>query len=289
MIAITGANGQLGRLVVDALLEKVPAAELVATVRSLEKGADLAARGVQVRVADYNRPETLEAAFEGVEKLLLISSSEVGGRAAQHKAVIDVASRAGVKLVAYTSLLHGDASSLVLADEHIQTEAYLKASGLPHVLLRNGWYAENYTGDLATARQHRAILGSAGEGRLSWASRADYADAAAAVLTSEVDQSGRVYELAGDQAYTLAEVAAEVARQTGEPIVYKDLPEAAFEQVLVGAGVPEGFAHVLADSSTGIARGALLHEGRQISALTGRPTETLEQSVARALRVVVHA
>lgn len=283
MIAITGANGQLGRLVIEALLKQVPASEIVATVRTPEKGADLAAKGVQVRVADYNRPETLASAFAGVDKLLLISSSEFGARAPQHQAVIDAAKRAGVKLLAYTSLLRGDASSLALADDHVRTEAYLKESGLPFVLLRNGWYAENYTGDLSTTRQHQAIFGSAGEGRVSWASRADYAEATAAVLTAEADQAGRVYELAGDHAYTLAEVAAEIARQTGEPVVYSDMPESAYREVLVGAGLPEAFAGLLADSSAGIARGMLLDAGRQISALTGRPTVTLAESVAQAL------
>lgn len=283
MIAVTGANGQLGRLVIEALLKQVPASEVVATVRTLEKGADLAAKGVQVRVADYNRPETLGSAFAGVDKLLLISSSEFGGRAAQHQAVIDAAKGAGVKLLAYTSLLRG-ASSLALADDHVQTEAYLEESGLSFVLLRNGWYAENYTGDLSTTRQHRAIFGSAGEGRVSWASRADYAEATAAVLTAEADQAGRVYELAGDHAYTLAEVAAEIARQTGEPVVYNDMPESAYREVLVGAGLPEAVAGLLADSSAGISQGMLHDPGRQISALTGRPTITLAESVAQALR-----
>lgn len=284
MIAITGANGQLGQLVIDALLRRVPASEIVATVRSAEKGQDLAAKGVQVRIADYNRPETLDSAFAGIDTLLLISSSEVGARATQHQAVIDAAKRAGVKLLAYTSILHADRSPLGLADEHRQTEAYLKDSGVPFVLLRNGWYAENYTGSVPTALQHQAFLGSAGDGRVSWASRQDYAEATAAVLAAEADQAGRVYELAGDQAYTLAELAAEVARQSGEPVVYKDLPEAAYKEVLVGAGLPEAFAGLLADSDVGASQGGLFDDTRQISALTGKPTITLEQSVAAVLK-----
>ena len=284
MIAVTGATGQLGRLVIEALLRQVPATEIVAAVRSPEKAQDLAAKGVQVRLADYDRPETLETAFVGVDKLLLISASEVGRRFPQHQAVIDAAQRAGVKLVAYTGLLHGERSPLALGQEHIQTEAYLAASGVPHVLLRNGWYAENYDGSIPVAIAHQALLGSAGEGRISWASRADYADAAAAVLTAQDDQAGRVYELAGDQAYTLAERAAEIARQSGKPVAYKDLPEAAYKEVLVGAGLPEAFAGVLAQSDVGASQGGLYHEGGQISALTGRPTITLEQSVAQALK-----
>jgi NAD(P)H dehydrogenase (quinone) len=284
MIAITGANGQLGQRVIDALLRRVSASEIVATVRTAEKGRALAARGVQVRIADYDRPETLESAFAGVDKLLLISSSEVGGRAAQHRAVIDAAKHAGVKLLAYTSILHADRSPLALAEEHRQTEADLKASGLPVVLLRNGWYAENYTGGVPTAIQHRAVLGSAGTGRVSWASRQDYAEAAATVLSAEDDQAGRVYELAGDQAYTLAELAAEIARQSGEPVVYKDLPAAAYQEVLVGAGLPEAFAGLLADSDVGASQGGLYDDSRQISALTGRATTTLEQSIAAVLK-----
>jgi NAD(P)H dehydrogenase (quinone) len=207
----------------------------------------------------------------------------VGGRIAQHRAVIDAAKRAGVKLLAYTSILHADRSPLALAEEHRQTEAYLKASGVPFVLLRNGWYAENYTVGVPTAIQHQAVLGSAGEGRVSWASRQDYAEAAAAVLTAEADQAGRIYELAGDQAYTLAELAAEIARQSGQPVVYKDLPAAAYQEVLLGAGLPEAFAGLLADSDVGASQGGLYDDTRQISALTGQATTTLAQSIAAVL------
>ncbi|HEY9857173.1 MAG TPA: SDR family oxidoreductase [Stenomitos sp.] len=283
-IAITGATGQLGQLVIDALLRTVPAAQIIAAVRNPEKARGLAAKGVEVRVADYDRPETLESAFEGVDKLLLISASEVGKRAPQHQAVIDAARRAGVKLVAYTSLLHADRSPLGLAEEHRQTEAALRASGLPFVLLRNGWYAENAAASVPAALQHNAVLGSAGEGRIAWASRADLAEATAAVLTSKEDQAGKIYELAGDHGYTLAEFAAELARQSGKPVVYRDMPEEAYKNVLVGAGLPEGFAALLADSDIGASKGGLYDDSRQISALIGRPTMTLEQLVAGALK-----
>ena len=284
MIAVTGANGQLGQLVVDALLKKVPASQIVATVRSAEKGQALEAKGVQVRIADYDRPETLDTAFADVDKLLLISSSEVGRRAPQHKAAIDAAKRAGVKLLAYTSILRADTSPLALAEEHRETEAYLKNSGVPHVLLRNGWYAENYTVSIPTAIQHQAFLGSAGEGPISLATRADYAEAAAAVLTAEEDQAGRVYELAGDQGYTLSDLAAEVSRQTGETIAYKDVPEQAFTEVLVGAGLPDAFAGLLAESDAKASQGALFDDSRQLSALMGRPTATIAQFVTAALK-----
>lgn len=282
MIAITGATGQLGRLVIRQLLNTVPAAQIVAAVRSPEKAADLAVLGVQVRQADYTQPVTLEAAFQGVDKLLLISSSEVGQRAPQHAAVIAAAQKAGVKLLAYTSLLRADTSPLGLAAEHKETEAMLRASGLPHVLLRNGWYTENHIASVPAALQYGAVLGSAKDGRMASATRADYAAAAAAVLTQE-GQAGKVYELAGDTAYTLTEFAAEIARQSGKPVVYKDLPQAAYAAALVQAGLPEGFAALLADSDVGASQGALFDNSRQLSQLIGRPTTPLTDVVKVAL------
>lgn len=282
MIAITGATGQLGRLVLQNLLKTVPASQIVAAVRSPEKAADLAALGVQVRQADYAQPATLEAAFQGVDKLLLISSSEVGQRAPQHAAVIAAAQKAGVKLIAYTSILRADTSPLGLAAEHKETEAMLRASGIPFVLLRNGWYTENYTASVPAALQYGAVMGSAKDGRIASAARADYAAAAAAVLTKD-GQAGQVYELAGDTAYTLSELAAEIAKQSGKPVVYNDLPEAAYAAALVQVGLPEGFAALLADSDVGASKGGLFDDGHQLSQLIGRPTTPLAEVVKAAL------
>lgn len=282
MIAITGATGQLGRLVIQNLLKTVPASQLVAAVRSPDKAADLAALGVQVRQADYTRPATLEAAFQGVSKLLLISSSEVGHRAPQHAAVIAAAQQAGVQLLAYTSLLRADTSPLGLAAEHQETEAMLRASGLPHVLLRNGWYTENHAASVPAALQYGAVMGSAKDGRIASAARADYAAAAAAVLTRD-GQAGQVYELAGDSAYTLSELAAEIAKQSGKAVVYNDLPEAAYAAALVQVGLPEGFAALLADSDVGASKGGLFDDGRQLSQLIGRPTTSMAEVVRAAL------
>ncbi|MEQ1685619.1 MAG: NAD(P)H-binding protein [Burkholderiaceae bacterium] len=283
MIVVTGATGQLGRLVIQNLLRTVPAGNIVALARDPAKAADLAALGVRVRQADYTRPDTLAAALAGATKLLLISSSEVGQRVAQHRAVIDAAVRAGVALVAYTSLLHADTSPLGLALEHKETEAMLKASGLPFVLLRNGWYTENYAASVPAALAHGAVIGSAGEGRIASAARADYAAAAAAVLTG-ADQAGRVYELAGDTAYTLAEFAAEIARQSGQAVVYKNLPEADYAAALLGFGLPQPLAAMLADSDTGASAGGLFDAGRQLSALIGHGTTPLRDTVAAALK-----
>ena len=275
MLAVTGATGKLGQLVVAALLEQLPPGKIAALVRAPAKASDLAARGVIVREADYDRPETLGPALAGITKLLLISGSEIGRRVSQHKAVIDAAKAAGVKLIAYTSLLHADTSSLGLADEHRQTEVLLKESGVPYVLLRNGWYTENYTASIPAALQHGALLGSAGKGRIASATRADYAAAAAAILAASEDQGGRIYELAGDEAYTLAEFAAELSRHSGRDVVYRNLPEADYRAALVGAGFPGPVAAMLAQSDAAAGQGALFDDGHQLSKLIGRPTTKL--------------
>lgn len=282
MVVVTGASGQLGRLVIENLLNHLPAAQIVAAVRDSAKVADLAARGVQVRAADYTQPATLDAAFKGAAKLLLISSSEVGQRVAQHRNVIEAAKRAGVGLVVYTSILRADTSPLGLAAEHRETEALLKASGLAHVVLRNGWYTENYLASVPPALAHGVFIGSAGEGKISSAARADYAAAAAAVLVAE-HQAGKVYELAGDEAYTLAELAAEITRQAGKTVVYQNLPEADFAAALQGAGLPAPFAALLADSDVGVSKGALFSADHQLSQLIGRPTTPLASLLKAAL------
>lgn len=274
MIAITAASGQLGRLVIAELLKTLPAQQIVAAVRSPEKLADLAAQGVQVRRADYTDPASLEAAFAGVSKLLLISSSEIGQRRVQHANAIEAAKKAGVGLVAYTSILRADTSPLDLAQEHLATEKLLAASGLPHVLLRNCWYTENYLQGVPTALQHGVVLGAAGEGRIAFAARADYAAAAAAVLLGD-GHAGKVYELAGDEAYTLGEYAAELSRQSGKTVVYKNLGQDEYRETLKSFGLPEGFAALLAQSDASAAQGGLFDDGHQLSRLIGRPTTSL--------------
>ncbi len=277
MIAITGATGKLGRLVVGKLKEQ--GAGIVALARSAAKAADL---GVPVREADYTKPATLEKAFGGVDTVLLISSNELGQRAGQHANVIAAAKQAGVKRVVYTSLLHAGTSPLNLAAEHLETEAALKASGLRYTILRNGWYTENYTGSIGGALAGGAFLGSAGAGKISSAPRVDYAEAAVVVLTSEA-HDGKTYELAGDTAYTLSDLAAEISRQSGKTIPYKNLPEAEYAKLLVGFGVPEGFARAIASWDTGVAQGALFDDSHQLSRLIGRATTPLAPVVAAAL------
>jgi len=282
MIVITGATGQLGRLVIAALLKKIPAASLVAVVRNVEKAKDIAALGVQVRQADYNQPESWNAALQGADKVLLISSSDIGQRTRHHRAVIDAAKHAGVKLLAYTSVLHADTSVLGLAGEHRETEAAIRASGLPFVLLRNGWYTENYAVGIPTALSLGAVYGCTGDGRISSATRADYAEAAAVVLTRD-NPAGKVYELAGDTSYTLSEFAAEISRQSSKAINYVNLPEAEYKKALLSAGLPEFLAELLANSDTGVSKGALFDDSKQLSKLIGRPTSALETAIRAAL------
>ncbi|GGD38204.1 SDR family oxidoreductase [Pseudoxanthomonas indica] len=282
-ILVTGASGQLGALVIAALLNEVPPAQLIATARNPAKLTDLAARGVDVRQADYTKPASLDAAFQGADRLLLVSSSEVGQRLPQHRNVIEAAQRAGVKLLAYTSILRADSTPLLLGQEHRQTEALLRDSGIPFVFLRNGWYSENYTAALVGVIEHGAVLGSAGEGRLSTAGRADYADAAAVVLASSEDPAGRIYELAGDESFTLAEYAAEVARQAHKPVAYQDLPEADYKAALLQLGLPAPLAGILAQSDAAAAQGGLFDDGRQLSQLIGRATTPIKQSIAETL------
>jgi NAD(P)H dehydrogenase (quinone) len=282
MYAITGATGQLGRLVIDVLLKSIPADQIIAAVRNPAKARDLAERGLIVREADYNRPNTLPTALAGVDKLLLISSTEVTGRLPQHRAVIEAAQRAGVSLIAYTSMLHADTSPAMLAIEHRETEEAIAASGLPAVILRNGWYTENHLLALPAALEHGAFGGAAKDGRFSSAARKDYAEAAAVVLSTE-DQAGRTYELAADQAFTLAELAAEVSRHTGKTIAYNDLSQAAYKGVLTSAGLPADLAAVLADADVAASRGALFDDGGAMRRLIGRPTTTMESFVAAAL------
>ncbi|MFJ9440933.1 SDR family oxidoreductase [Kitasatospora sp. NPDC101235] len=281
MYVVTGATGQLGRLVVEGLLAEVPASEVAVAVRSAEKAADLAARGVAVRVVDYDRPETLAGAFAGGDRVLLISGSEVGRRIPQHRAVVEAAKAAGVALLAYTSA--PGAATFRLADEHKATEELILASGLPYAFLRNGWYTENYLGDAAGTVARGVVLGSAGEGRIATAPRRDYADAAVAVLTAKDDRGNAVYELSGDAAWSLPELAAELAQASGRPVEHRDVTPAEHLDALVGAGLPQGFAEVLVDVDAGIARGELAGTPGDLARLIGRPTVPLAESVRAAL------
>lgn len=283
MYAVTGASGQLGRLVIDSLLKTVQPSSIVALVRNPSKVQDLAAKGVQVRQADYTDPSVWPAALQGVKRLLLISGMDIGQRVAQHKVVIDAAKAAQIELLAYTSVLHADRSALFLAQEHRETEVLINASGIPHTLLRNGWYTENYLGSIQAALQYGAVFGAAGEGKITSATRAEYAEAAAVVLTSPLEQVQPIYELAGDQAYTLAELASELSRQAGKPIVYNNLSESDYTAMLVKVGLPEGFAAIIAQSDVAASQGALFDQTQTLSRLIGHSTQSLGDCIKAAL------
>ncbi|MFF3286960.1 SDR family oxidoreductase [Streptomyces sp. NPDC003023] len=281
-IVVTGATGQLGRLVVDELLARVPAEQIAAVVRDKAKAAPLAERGVELRVADYDKPESLAGVFEAGDIVLLISGSEVGRRLTQHTAVIDAAKAAGVARLVYTGVLGGPAAAFGLADEHRSTEQAVLDSGLTHTFLRNGWYSENYTAQIPVQLRH-GVVGSAGEGRIGSASRADYAAAAAVVLTTE-GHDGKAYELSGDTAWTLAEYAAVLSEQSGETVAYNDVPAEVLLSVLTGAGVPRPMAEILVDVDVRAVRQGLLQGGSgDLSRLIGRPTTPVADSIAAAL------
>ncbi|PJR60303.1 SDR family oxidoreductase [Raoultella sp. T31] len=278
MIAITGATGQLGHLVLQNLLKTTAASQIVAIVRNPAKAESLSQQGIVVRQADYTDEAAFTAALQGVDKLLLISSSEVGQRASQHRNVINAAKAAGVKFIAYTSLLHADKSPLGLHVEHVETEKMLADSAIPYALLRNGWYTENYLASAPPALEHGVFIGAAGEGKIASATRADYAAAAARVIAEE-GHAGKVYELAGDEAWTLSELAAELSKQSGKNVMYQNLSEADFAAALKSVGLPAGLADMLADSDVGAAKGGLFDDSRTLSALIGRPTTPLAESI----------
>ncbi len=279
---VTGASGQLGQKVVDHLATLVPASDIVVLVRSDSAREAFEAKGIAARQADYENPEALRAAFDGIDRLLLISSSEIGKRAAQHRNVIEAAKAAGVGFVAYTSILNAETGGMALAEEHLQTEAMLRDSGLPHALLRNGWYSENIAGTAPQAVGMGQHFGAAGEGRFNTASRQDYAEAAAVVLAGE-GQAGDVYELGGDSDFSLTEYAALLSEVSGKDVTYVDMDQAGYAAALVGAGLPEGFAGILADSDAKAGQGALATQSRDLSRLIGRPTTPMSDTLKAVL------
>ncbi len=278
-IAVTGSTGQLGRIVINRLKAKIPAQNIVALARSPEKGADL---GVEVRTFDYDQPDP--SALDGVDTLLLISASEVGKRVRQHLNILDAARKSGIRWIVYTSLLHADNSSIGLAKEHHETETALQESGIPWTILRNGWYTENYTASIPAAVEAGAMIGSAGNGRISLAPRKDYAEAAVAVLVDGQEKhEGKVYELAGDEALTLSEIAEELSRQVGRTIPYRNLPVEEYAKTLAGFGLDEGLAGAIASWDSGAAIGDLFNESRHLSQLIGRPTTPVSETIAEVL------
>lgn len=284
MIVVTGATGQYGHKVIEHLLQRgVPAAQIVAAVRTPAKASGLLTLGVEVRHADYDLPETLSAAFAGADKLLLVSSTGSDRvRIAQHRAAIDAAAKANVSVIAYTSVTRAPTNPMTLARVHRDTEQALTTSGLPAVLLRNGWYTENHTAPLPGAVARGILAGSAGRGRIASAARADLAEAAAVILTLD-NQAGKIYDLTGDTAWTLEELAAETAAQSGKPLTYTDLPAEQFRCMLTQAGLPSHTADLIVDADLYISHGALAHVTSDLRHILGRPTIPLAAVVAQTL------
>jgi NAD(P)H dehydrogenase (quinone) len=282
-ILVSGASGQLGRSVIQHLLAGgTPADSIVAGARTPAALDALAGIGVTVRRVDYSDPESLSTAFDGVETALLVSGNEFGERVQQHTAFTRAAVDAGVSRVVYTSAPHADATSLQLADDHAATEAAIRASGVPFTFLRNGWYFENYTSQIPTYLELGAVFGSAGDGPISGASRTELAEAAAVVLTSD-GHDGTTYELGGDEPFTLTELAELVAAASGRAVAYRDVPEAEYAAILVGAGLPEPVAALFAQTDVAIRDGALLVGTGDLARLIGRPTTVLADAVATAV------
>ena len=279
-VVVTGATGQLGRLVVASLLAKGVAADrIVALGRDDERLAEVAALGVTTRKVDYADARAVSEALAGARRVLLISGNEVGQRLAQHQNVIDAAKDAGVELLAYTSVAHADTSEIALAVEHRATEEAIVASGLPHSFLRNSWYVENYSGQLATYLEHGTILGAASDGRVSAATRADFAEAAAAVLLLERPKP--VYELGG-AGVSMKDVAEAVSDVTGVDVSFTNVPGDELIKALVGAGVPEQYAAILADADLGLGRGELYVDPIDLEVLLGRPATPLVDELRSA-------
>lgn len=284
MYVVTAATGQLGRLVVRSLLDRVDADKIAVVVRDASRAAHPAAHGVEVQVADYEDPASLAGAFGAGDRVLFISGNQFGVRLTQHANVIAAAKSSGVALLAYTSILGGPAANFPVADDHHVTEQALVGSGLPFTLLRNGWYTENYTSQLTAVLQQGAVIGAAAPtSRLATAARADYAEAAATVLVG-AGHENNVYELSGDTAWSLEEYAAEISRQTAANVSYRQLPPADYEDFLAGLGLPTPMLSVFTATEAAIDRGELAETGGDLRRLIGRPTTTLAESIAAALR-----
>lgn len=284
MIAVTGASGNLGRLVIEHLLERrTPPDQIIALVRDSDKAADLASLGIEVRHADYDLPNTLQPALADVEKLLLISSSEIGQRLQQHQNIINAAKYADVGQLLYTSILHADTSQVALATEHIATERFIHEIGIPHLILRNGWYMENYTADLDQIIESGTLYGAAGKGRVAAATRNDYAEAAAVLLTEDhgID---RVFELCGDEPFNYDELASAIGKIAGTDVVYQNMDPEAYTQALVQSGLSLAAAMSISDADEGVARGELDSNSTDLTDLLHRPTTSLDDVLRSAIR-----
>lgn len=277
-IAITGATGQLGHFVIDALLKETKAENIIALVRNIEKAVELKDKGIELRLFDYDQPETLTPALQEVDKLLLISANEVGRRTPQHAAVIDAAKAANVPYIAYTSLLNADTNPLGLAQEHRETESLIKTSGLKYTFLRNNWYSENYLANVQHVAEQGTLYGSAKDGKISSASRQDYAEAAAKVLTSQ-GHDNKTYELAGSTSFTLSDLAGYIAKASGKAVQYQNISPEDYTSALKNAGLPDGLIEVIVDADVQTVKGAMYSDSKDLENLLGRKTTLIQDQI----------
>ncbi len=281
-IAITGATGQLGNLVIEQLLQLTAAQNIVALVRNIDKAEHFKAQGIELREFDYDRPETLVPALLGIDKLLLISANEIGRRTPQHQAVIDAAKVAGVPYLAYTSLLRADTSPLGLAQEHRETEKLIQDSGITYTFLRNNWYSENYLAGVAHTIEIGTLFGAAQDGRISSASRIDYAEAAAKVLTS-TGHENKTYELAGSESFSLSDLATFIGQAVNKDIIYQNLSAEEYTQGLTQAGLPAGLVDVIVDADIQTIQGAMYSDSKDLEQLIGHKTTSIQDAIKAAL------
>ena len=282
-IVVTGASGKLGKLVLKELLA-AGAADILATTRTPENLAEFASQGVDVRQADFKNPASLEDAFKGGTRLLLISTTDVGSRVPQHGAAIDAAKAAGVEHVIYTSWPDPQHSVAAVSPDHAATEDLVLKSGLKFTFLGNYLYSETLMFGLPKALETGKLFGAAGDGRAAYVTRQDCAYAAAGVLNNAVRYENKRLGISGPVAYTRSEIAQLASGITGKPLVYVDLPAEDFGKALVGAGMPEGFAKLFVSFELAIKAGELEAVTQDVSEVSGHTPASLSDFLKSALK-----
>ncbi|MGG1679883.1 SDR family oxidoreductase [Neobacillus sp. NRS-1170] len=277
---VTGATGKLGTKVVETLLKTVPASHLAVSVRNPEKAAELQARGVEVRQGDFDRPETLDSAFAGIDRLLLISADgDNETRIRQHTDAVAAAERAGVKFIAYTSLANASETTMFLAPPHVATEAAILKTGIPFSFLRNNWYLENEIPSIQGVLAGAPWVTSAGSGKVGWALQQDYAEAAAAVLAGDGHEN-TIYELSG-KPVSQEELVSALSTVLGKEIPVQQVDDATYADIMKGAGLPDFLIPFLVGIQKGIRDGALEIESNDFEKLLGRPAISINEALTR--------
>ncbi|WP_462413659.1 SDR family oxidoreductase [Neobacillus sp. Marseille-QA0830] len=285
-ILVTGATGKLGSKVVETLLKSIPASDLAVSVRNPEKAEGLRARGVEVRKGDFDRPETLDTAFAGIDSLLIISADgDNETRIRQHTDAVKAAERAGVKFIAYTSLANATESKNLMAPPHVATEAAIKKTGIPYSFLRNNWYLENEIGSIQGAIAGAPWVTSAVEGKVGWALQQDYADAAAAVLVGNGHEN-TVYELSGPL-LTQEELASALGSVLGKEIPVQQVSDEQYAEIMKGLGVPDFAIPIVVGIQESIRNGSLDVESNDFEKVLGRPVTPINEAMAQLVQTIL--